>query len=234
MDPQADSEAEVIVLSTSDNVDSAESTPVVSPHASRRSRKAKPFLESFSFLPSLRRESVKTAGIRKTRTRKYWEAKLGRQGTKHTVNKYYNYHITGGFGGSGGEGHNQGGDGGIGQGPTVYFGQLQEQELSEFQTIRLGDLKLVKEVCLSLQTGVVGRQSRGLGVRRIYHAEIRRDPGPVTVVMYQGNRVEEEWRQHVAKHPHIMQVYGLVNTKRLRGMVFHDGAHSRLSPVNLV
>ncbi|KAJ6464493.1 hypothetical protein C8R45DRAFT_500827 [Mycena sanguinolenta] len=61
----------------------------------------------------------------------------------------------------------------------------------------------------------------------MYHAKICCDPGTVTVVMYQGNGAEEEWRQHVAKyesirHPHIMQLYALVSTKGLYAMVFYD------------
>ncbi|KAF7337230.1 hypothetical protein MSAN_02275400 [Mycena sanguinolenta] len=101
------------------------------------------------------------------------------------------------------------------------------EQSSDFQTIRLGDVKLVKEVRLSPQSAVVGRQSRGVGIRRIYHAEIRRDPGTVTVAMYQGVGAEEEWRRHVAKyelirHPNIMQLYGLVSSKGLYAMVFHD------------
>ncbi|KAF7366363.1 hypothetical protein MSAN_00892800 [Mycena sanguinolenta] len=104
---------------------------------------------------------------------------------------------------------------------------LPPAQLSEFRTIRLGDVKLVKEIRLSLQSVLVGRQIQGVGVRRVYHAEIRRDPGPVTVAMYQGDGAEDEWRQHVAKyesirHPHIMQLYGLVSTKGLYAMVFHD------------
>ncbi|KAJ6464441.1 hypothetical protein C8R45DRAFT_1107340 [Mycena sanguinolenta] len=104
---------------------------------------------------------------------------------------------------------------------------LHSDQPSEFQTIRLGDMKLVKEVRLSLQSGVVGRQIQEADVRRIFHAEIRRDPGTVTVAMYQGDGAEEEWRQHVAKyesirHPNIMQLYGLVSTKGLYAMVFHD------------
>ncbi|KAF7334348.1 hypothetical protein MSAN_02379700 [Mycena sanguinolenta] len=85
------------------------------------------------------------------------------------------------------------------------------RESSDFQTIRLGDLKL----------------SAGVGARRIYHAEIRGDPATVTVAMYQGGGAKEEWRQHVAKyklirHPNVMQLYGLVSTKELHAMVFHD------------
>ncbi|KAF7337232.1 hypothetical protein MSAN_02275600 [Mycena sanguinolenta] len=101
------------------------------------------------------------------------------------------------------------------------------EQPSDFQIIRLWDVKLVKEVRLSPESGVVGRQSRGVGVRRIYHAEIRRDPGTVTVAMYQGAGAEEKWRQHIAKyesiqHPNIMQLYGLVSSKGLYAMVFHD------------
>ncbi|KAJ6464529.1 hypothetical protein C8R45DRAFT_501467 [Mycena sanguinolenta] len=104
---------------------------------------------------------------------------------------------------------------------------LPPEQPSEFRIIRLGDVKLVKEVRLAPQSGVVGRQSRGVGVRRIYHAEIRGDPGTVTVAMYQGNGAEDEWRQHVAKyesirHLHIMQLYGLVSTKGLYAMIFHN------------
>ncbi|KAJ6464518.1 hypothetical protein C8R45DRAFT_501252 [Mycena sanguinolenta] len=213
MDLHADSKPEFVV-STSDY---AESTP-------RRARNPKPLVKSFSFLPSLLRGRLPTSIKSKTRTRKYSETKQGRQAAEQPVNNYY---ITGGFGGSGGEGLDQGGDGGAGHGPTVYFGRPQDREPFEFRTIRLGDLKLVKEVRLSLQSGVVGRQIQAAGVRRIYHAEIRREPGPVTVAMYQGDGAEEEWRQHVAKyeairHPHIMQLYGLVRNNGLYAMVFHD------------
>ncbi|KAF7353242.1 hypothetical protein MSAN_01512000 [Mycena sanguinolenta] len=205
MDLHADSEAEVIVLSTSDNV---ESIP-------KRPRNAKLFIKSFSFLPSLLRGSFKTSGTRGTYTRKYSETKPGRQAAERLVNNYnYYVDITGGFGGSGGEGGDQGGDGGSGQGPTVYFGQHQARESSDFRTIRRGDIKLVKEICTSPQSGVVGHQSRGACVRRIHHAEISGNPGIVTVAVYQGVGAEQEWQEGVAKyesiwHPNIMQVYGL-------------------------
>ncbi|KAF7353235.1 hypothetical protein MSAN_01511300 [Mycena sanguinolenta] len=227
MDPQAESDEEFIVLSTSDYADS-ESTS--------HPKNVEPFIKPFSFLPSLLRGSFKISGISEARTRKYSEIKPRRQATEHTVNKYYSYHITGGFGGSGGEGGDQGGDGGIGQGPTVYFGQLQAPEASGIQTIRLEDINLMRTIRRDPHLDVVGRQSRGVGVRRVYHAEIRRDPGTVTVVMYQGDGAEDEWRQDVAKyesirHPNIMQIYGLVSTKNLYAMVFHDGTFS-LSGIN--
>ncbi|KAF7337254.1 hypothetical protein MSAN_02277900 [Mycena sanguinolenta] len=210
MDPQADSDEEFIVLSTSDYAESASHT-----------RNVESFIKPFGFLPLLLRGSFKSSGTSEAYTRKYSEAKPGRDAAERLVNNYYSsYHITGGFGGSGGEGHTQGGDGGTGQGPTVYFGQPQEQESSAFRTIRRGDVKLVgKEV-------VVGRLSRGLGVRRIHHAEIRGDAGTVTVAMYQGDGAEEEWRKDIAKYesiwdPRIMQLHGLVSGKGLYAMVFH-------------
>ncbi|KAF7353113.1 hypothetical protein MSAN_01498600 [Mycena sanguinolenta] len=241
MDLHPDSEPEFIVVSTSDYADS-ESTPYVllaltllnlkprrvTPHTSRPTRNVEPFLKSFSFLPSLLRGSFKTSGTNEAHPRKYWETKPRRQATEHTVNKYYSYHITGGFGGSGGEGGEQGGDGGGGQGPTVYFGQPQARESSDFRTIPRGDVKLLKKVRLSTESVVVGRQSRGVGVRRtVYHAKIRGDPETVTVATYKGDGAEEEWQKDVAKYesiwdPRIMQLHGLVSGKGLYAMVFHD------------
>ncbi|KAF7353248.1 hypothetical protein MSAN_01512600 [Mycena sanguinolenta] len=98
---------------------------------------------------------------------------------------------------------------------------------TDFRTIRRGDLKLLKEVRLSTESGVVSRQSRGVDVRRIHHAEIRGDPGIVTVAVYQGDGAEEEWRKHIATYesiwdPRIMQLHGLVSGNGLYAMVFHD------------
>ncbi|KAF7337285.1 hypothetical protein MSAN_02281000 [Mycena sanguinolenta] len=215
MDPQADSDEEFIVVSTSDCTESASA---FFPQAGGLKSSAELFVKSIGFLPSLlgaRVTEFQASGTTRTDTRKYSET-LWKQIVDQRSVTNYNYIINGeGEEGSGGEGGDQGGDGGTGQGPTVYFGQAQAQEPS-------GDVKLVgKEV-------VVGRLGRGMGVRRtVYHAEIRGDPGTVTVAMYQGDGAEEEWGQDVAKyesirHPNIVQLYGLVSTKRLYAMVFHD------------
>ncbi|KAF7337299.1 hypothetical protein MSAN_02282500 [Mycena sanguinolenta] len=216
MDPQADSDEEFIVLSTSDYTESPSYAF------------AELFVKSIGFLPSLLGAKVtefQSSGAAGTYTRKYSET-MGRQIVDQR--SVTNYYISGGRGGSGGEGGDKGGDGGPGHGPTVYFGQPETREPSDFRTIRRGDLKLLKEVRLSTESGVVSRQSRGADVRRtVYHAEIRGDPGIVTVAMYQGDGAEEEWRTDVATyesiwHPHVMQLYGFVNTTRLYAMVFHD------------
>ncbi|KAF7353138.1 hypothetical protein MSAN_01501300 [Mycena sanguinolenta] len=223
MDPQADSDEEFIVLSTSDYADS-ESTPPT--------RNVEPFIKSFSFLPSLLRGSFKSSGTSEAYIRKYSEIKPGRNAAERLVNNYYSsYHIAGGFGGSGGEGHDQGGDGGTGHGPTVYFGQPEAQEPSAFRTIRLGDLNLVKEfkeMRSSPRWSVSGRQTPGATVRRVYKAKLEgRESGHMTVAMYEGDGAEEAWNQHLAnyesiRHPNIMQLYGLLSSKGLHAMVFHD------------
>ncbi|KAF7337261.1 hypothetical protein MSAN_02278600 [Mycena sanguinolenta] len=225
MDPQADSDEEFVVLSTSDYT---ESPSYARAQAGGLENNAKLFVKSIRSLTSLLGARVTefqasgTAGIHIPKN-----SETIKQIADHRSVTNYNYIINGGRGGSGGEGGNQGGDVGTGQGPTVYFCQPEAREPPEFQTIRLGDLRLVKEIRLSSQSGIVGRRSGGVSIPRIYHAEIRLDPGTVTVAMYQGEGAEEEWRQHVAKyesirHPNIMQLYGLVSTKGLYAMVFHD------------
>ncbi|KAF8199269.1 hypothetical protein K438DRAFT_1759166 [Mycena galopus ATCC 62051] len=64
----------------------------------------------------------------------------------------------------------------------------------EFEPIRLGNIMLqkeFKEMRIDDQSGIVGRQSRGTSVRRVYTAELRRDPGCVTVAMYEGDGAEQ-------------------------------------------
>ncbi|KAJ7731708.1 hypothetical protein B0H14DRAFT_3169012, partial [Mycena olivaceomarginata] len=79
------------------------------------------------------------------------------------------------------------------------------------------------------ESGVVGRQSQRTNARRMYYSAkvVGGEPGLMTVAMYQCDDTEEEWRQLIERyesirHPKIMQLYGLVSTKGLRGMVFHD------------
>ncbi|KAJ7821207.1 hypothetical protein B0H14DRAFT_1335826 [Mycena olivaceomarginata] len=102
-----------------------------------------------------------------------------------------------------------------------------QEQPSAFRTILLGDIKLIKELRLDDESRIVGRQTRGAGVRRMYCAKVMGgETGPMTVAMYQGAGAEEKWRQHRAKyesirHPNIMQLYGLVATG-IRALVFHD------------
>ncbi|KAJ7369183.1 hypothetical protein DFH08DRAFT_833262 [Mycena albidolilacea] len=101
------------------------------------------------------------------------------------------------------------------------------EQPAAFRTIRLGDINLLKEI--RNESGVVGRQSHRTNARPMYYSAkvVGGEPGPMTVALYQGDDTEEEWRQHITKyesirHPKIMQLYGLMSTKGLRGVVFHD------------
>ncbi|KAF7326996.1 hypothetical protein MSAN_02491300 [Mycena sanguinolenta] len=125
MDSQSESEADFIVVSTSDYPEALPPSAVVFPQANRLTRNAKLSAKSFGFLPSF-------LGV-------------GMQAVDRLVTNYH-YYISGG------------------QFP--------------FRTIRLGD------------------------------------------------GAEEKWRQDRAayesiRHPNILQLYGLVNTKKLCAMVFH-------------
>ncbi|KAJ7807517.1 hypothetical protein B0H14DRAFT_2872670 [Mycena olivaceomarginata] len=108
------------------------------------------------------------------------------------------------------------------------YNPLLEEQPSAFRTILLGDIKLMKEIRLNDESGVVRHRSREASIRRMYSAKlVGGQTGPITVAMYQGGSAEEEWRQLVGKyeairHPNIMQLYGLVCTKRLRAMIFYD------------
>ncbi|KAF7353169.1 hypothetical protein MSAN_01504500 [Mycena sanguinolenta] len=121
-----------------------------------------------------------------------------------------NYYINGGRGGFGGEGGDKGGDGGTGQGPTIYLGQSQAQEPSVLDGV------------------LRGRQTSRATARRVYKAKLEgRESGHMTVAMYEGDGAEKAWKQHLAnyesiRHPNIMQLYGLVSTKAVYAMVFHD------------
>ncbi|KAF7337203.1 hypothetical protein MSAN_02272600 [Mycena sanguinolenta] len=226
MDSQSESEAEFIVVSTSDYAEGLPSSAVVSPQVSGLTRNAKLFAKSFGFLPSFlggaRVTESQTSETSRTQTTKYSET-IGMQAVDRVITNY-NYYISGGVGGPGGSARDQGtgGGGGVGHGPTVYLGQSPQKTTSR-------DLDLVKEIRLGGQSSVVDRPNRGAGVRRMYSANlvVRESERKVTVAIYQGDGAEEEWRQDLTKyesirHPNILQLYGSVNTKKLCAMVFHD------------
>ncbi|KAF7353197.1 Kinase-like protein [Mycena sanguinolenta] len=99
-------------------------------------------------------------------------------------------------------------------------------------------IKEFKEMRSSPQSSLVDRQTPGASVRRVYMAKLEgRQSGHMTVVMYEGDGAQEAWNQDLANYetvrrPNIIQLYGLVNTRRLRGMVFHDGPDPRLSDID--
>ncbi|KAF7353286.1 hypothetical protein MSAN_01516600 [Mycena sanguinolenta] len=182
MDPQADPDTEFIVVSTSDCTDSASYPGAVLPQISGLTNNAKLLIKSFRFLSSRLGTRIAELGTAGTHIPKYSET-MGRQIADHRSVTNYNYIINGGRGGSGGEG-----------------GQPQAREATEFQTIRLGDIKLIKEI-KDIRFGVVGRQTPGANARRVYTAKLEGcKSGHMTVAMYEGDGAEEAWNQHLEKY----------------------------------
>ncbi|KAF7353324.1 hypothetical protein MSAN_01520400 [Mycena sanguinolenta] len=228
MDLQLHSDPEFSLAST-DNA----AVPGVVSEASWVMSNIKLFVNPFNLLPSFFGGPRVSSELTNTRNHIRNDSETrGRfrtaQMTDHLITNNYNYYISGGVGGAGGLGHGQGigGGGGAGHGPTLnFYAAIREEQA--------GDIKLRKEVSREYHYDVVdfqNRLSRKTVVRRVYSGEIRGDPGPVTVAMYDGDQAEERWRQDVAKytairHPYIMQLYGLVSTGALRAMVFHDGTN---------
>ncbi|KAF7337202.1 hypothetical protein MSAN_02272500 [Mycena sanguinolenta] len=235
MDPESESELDIIGVSTADRTESHPSLAAIFPQAwqpgglTRDAKLVRPFGFSPSFLGARVIED-RTSGTSRSHTPKYSET-MGMHAAGRQITNY-NYYISGGVGGRGGDARDQGtgGGGGAGHGPILYFGETSQETLSPFRTIRLGDLDLLKELRLDGQSSVADRSSRGAGVRRMYHANlvVRQSERKVTVAMYQGDGAEEEWRRDTAtyesiRHPNFLQLYGLVNTKKLCAMVFHSG-----------
>ncbi|KAJ7669923.1 hypothetical protein DFH06DRAFT_158545 [Mycena polygramma] len=95
-------------------------------------------------------------------------------------------------------------------------------EPSNYRTFPLGDIDLLREICLADDTGVV--QRRKGSNRRIYSARL--GERSVTVAMYQGDGVDEEWREYMAKHtslrhPNIIQIYGAASSSGIHATIFH-------------
>ncbi|KAJ7669875.1 hypothetical protein DFH06DRAFT_157473 [Mycena polygramma] len=95
-------------------------------------------------------------------------------------------------------------------------------EPSNYRTFPLGDIDLLREICLADDTGVV--QRRKGSNRRLYSARL--GERSVTVAMYQGDGADKEWREYMVKHtslrhPNIMQIYGAASSGGLHAAVLH-------------
>ncbi|KAJ6512395.1 hypothetical protein C8R45DRAFT_1152015, partial [Mycena sanguinolenta] len=90
----------------------------------------------------------------------------------------------------------------------------------DFQTIPLGDIDLQREIRLNDDTRVIS-------VRKLHSAQIRREKPNTTVVVYQGDGSEQEWRRDIKKyvtvrHPNIVQLYGTATCGTIHAAVFND------------
>ncbi|KAJ6464505.1 hypothetical protein C8R45DRAFT_1080095 [Mycena sanguinolenta] len=96
MDPQADSDGEFVVVSTSDYAESDPYPGTVFPQISRLTNNAKLLTKSFGFLPSLRGARVtefQASGTARTHIRKYSERRIADH--RPVTTNYNNYFING-------------------------------------------------------------------------------------------------------------------------------------------
>ncbi|KAK6988025.1 hypothetical protein R3P38DRAFT_286474 [Favolaschia claudopus] len=99
---------------------------------------------------------------------------------------------------------------------------------SDFRRIPLGDIDLLREVCLDDDAVLRKRQGRHRhSVRKIYSARIDGRDSNATVAVYQGVVAQEEWRHdlskyHLVRHPSLIQVWGIARLGNIYATVFHD------------
>ncbi|KAF7340627.1 hypothetical protein MSAN_02134600 [Mycena sanguinolenta] len=100
---------------------------------------------------------------------------------------------------------------------------------SDFRMIPMGDIDLRHEIRVNERTGVAYSRGHRACVRRMHSAKARIDgrKSRVTVVIYQGNDAEKEWRKDIAKymsirHPNIIQICGAANSNGIFAAIFND------------
>ncbi|KAJ6601949.1 hypothetical protein DFH09DRAFT_1270804 [Mycena vulgaris] len=97
----------------------------------------------------------------------------------------------------------------------------------DFRTIYLGDIDLLSEIRLKIKSGGMNRRSGNGSVRRMYSARVKGCKSNMTVAMYQGENVEEEWRRDITqhshlRHPNIVQLFGTVRSPNVYATIWLD------------
>ncbi|KAJ7847780.1 hypothetical protein B0H13DRAFT_2405532 [Mycena leptocephala] len=97
---------------------------------------------------------------------------------------------------------------------------------SGFRQIPLGDVDLRNEICLD-DSDLVHIRKKPSSARRMYSAHIDGKASNMTVVLYQGNGAEEEWKRDFVqcarlRHPNFVQPYATVASCGLYATIFHD------------
>ncbi|KAJ7714795.1 hypothetical protein B0H16DRAFT_1898970 [Mycena metata] len=96
----------------------------------------------------------------------------------------------------------------------------------DFRMIPMGDIDLQQELVVNKNSGVVGRRRGRNCVRRVYSAEVDGRKSNVTVVVYQGNGAESDWKRDAetymsVRHPNIIQMCGGASYGNIHATVFH-------------
>ncbi|KAF8133578.1 hypothetical protein K438DRAFT_1883799 [Mycena galopus ATCC 62051] len=96
----------------------------------------------------------------------------------------------------------------------------------DFRIVPLGDIDLRREIQWDHDHSVPRLRERH-SVRRVYSAKIDGRKRTVTVALYQGDNAKETWREDVkkymaARHPNIVQLWGVTDSNNLQGTIFND------------
>ncbi|KAK7035603.1 hypothetical protein R3P38DRAFT_601831 [Favolaschia claudopus] len=151
--------------------------------------------------------------------------------------------VSGGSGGRGGRGRQDGGAGGNGEGPVFNVSRAKRLIVhvnegnalknpkslgsaidSAPPAISICDINLRQEV-YSNNLRVGFRHGRNV-VRKYYTAEVK-DRKEMTVVFYEGQDAEEEFKKDVVtymkfRHPSFLQLYGTVHSGNIYATIFYD------------
>ncbi|KAK7006280.1 hypothetical protein R3P38DRAFT_1705584 [Favolaschia claudopus] len=151
--------------------------------------------------------------------------------------------LSGGTGGMGGRGLQQGGIGGTGEGSRLYVSSADRWTVhvngnlnysrdetsmvdSNFRRIPWGDVELQRRVYVDdPRLDPFPRQLRQERCARIVRSA-RIDGREFTVANYEGHSAEKNWKQDVERymnirHENILQMYGTVCWRNVRAAVFH-------------
>ncbi|KAK6996461.1 hypothetical protein R3P38DRAFT_1962222 [Favolaschia claudopus] len=151
--------------------------------------------------------------------------------------------LSGGTGGMGGRGLQQGGIGGTGEGSRLYVSSADRWTVhvngnlnysrdeismvdSNFRRIPWGDVELQRRLYVDdPKLDPFPRRRRQERCARIVRSA-KIDGREFTVANYEGHSAEEDWKQDVERymdirHENILQMYGTVCSRNVRAAVFH-------------
>ncbi|KAJ7017087.1 hypothetical protein C8F04DRAFT_480958 [Mycena alexandri] len=97
---------------------------------------------------------------------------------------------------------------------------------SDIRMIPMGDIDLQQLLQVNKGSGTISWRGERRCARRVYSAKVDGRTSNMTVVVYQGDKAEEEWRRDIAlymalRHPNILQLWGGASAGNVHATVFH-------------
>ncbi|KAF8206028.1 hypothetical protein K438DRAFT_1817723 [Mycena galopus ATCC 62051] len=96
---------------------------------------------------------------------------------------------------------------------------------TDFRRIPLGDINLLREIRVNACVAFRGRAR--VSARRVHSARIGDGGSLKTVILYEGDHAEDDWRWGLAKHsavrhPNIVQIYAAASSSGIHAAIFHE------------